>query len=171
MAITIEEALVARLLADAGVVAAVGTRISPQQAAQGALDDGPCVVYQQVDTVPVMAHDGPSDLVRWRGVFTAFATSYATAKRAIAAIARPGLLVGFRGVVISGSDSLTILGIFPEEANADDLLPPAHSGETGIHASAQSLMVWYRSSSDVPGALQFSSENLLFGGASLAFNP
>jgi hypothetical protein len=73
----IEEALVTRLLADATVAAAVGTRIYPLVAPQGAAM--PHIVYQRISGPRVHTHQG-SDLAHPRFQFACNAATYAAAK-------------------------------------------------------------------------------------------
>lgn len=73
----IEEAMVTRLLADATVAAAVGTRIYPVAAPQGATM--PHIVYQRISGPRVHSHDG-SDLAHPRFQFACNAATYAAAK-------------------------------------------------------------------------------------------
>lgn len=75
---TIEEALKALLVADAGVNAVVAGRVYPVMHPQGA--GLPAVVYRRVSGVRVGQHGTVSGLARPRFQFDCLATTYAAAK-------------------------------------------------------------------------------------------
>jgi hypothetical protein len=102
--VTLEEAIYARLSADAPLAALVGTRIYPVEAPQGVAR--PYVVHSRQDTVN-MARLGPSPRGPWDRVdlaVMAFADT-AEAARAVAAAVRDAL-DGFSGDGVIGSSRL-----------------------------------------------------------------
>jgi len=74
----IEAAVIAHLLADAGVEALVEDRVFPVSLPQGARL--PSVVVARVDGAPLLADDGPSGLSNPRLQIDCWGSSYASAK-------------------------------------------------------------------------------------------
>lgn len=89
-----EEALVALLMADAGVGAALGTRIWWARAPQGQ-PERPYCVLRLVSGPPDYHMGGPSGLVRSRIQFDAYGETYEQAKTASRALA--AAISGYRG--------------------------------------------------------------------------
>lgn len=78
MSTTVEAALVARLMATAGLVALVGSRVYPQVVPQDAAM--PALAYQRISEMPQYSHSGFSALSRTRFQITAEAGTMATVK-------------------------------------------------------------------------------------------
>lgn len=75
---TIEQGLVAELLADAGVAAIVGTRVHPGAVPQnGSL---PAIVYQRISSIRDVDMSGPQSFTQVRIQVDCWHTSYAGAK-------------------------------------------------------------------------------------------
>ena len=94
----VEEALYARLAADAGVVHLASTRIYPLVIPQDA--DLPALAYQRITYSPVREHAGVSDWAAGRFQLTCTAATYAAAVGLATAVRR--CLDGFRGVLAGG---------------------------------------------------------------------
>lgn len=132
----IEQAIVAKLLADATLAALVGTRVYPGLAPQGAA--APYLVYQQADRQKVHTLGGVVSLNNYRMRFDAFGSSYANAKATAAALA--SALDGFSGLV--GSGAIKVQGAFLE-SEEDDLDEPVHGGETGVYSVGADVSIWF----------------------------
>lgn len=81
---TIEEGLVAHLMADSSVTDLISTRLYPLVVPQDA--SLPAVAYQRISGPREHAHDGPSGLARARVQFTALGSTYAEAKSVVTAL-------------------------------------------------------------------------------------
>ncbi len=90
-----EEALIARLLADTGVAAIAGARVFPGSRPQGAAL--PAVVLNQISGGPLYADDGEVGLEQARIQIDCWAESYAAAK--LLARAVTASLSAFEGTV------------------------------------------------------------------------
>lgn len=102
---TIEDGLVALLLADSGVSALVGTRIYPLKLPQ---DDGlPAIRFQRISGERVRTLDGPTGLVRPRIQIDAYGKTYAEAKAVAEAV--EALLDGYSGP--AGTDQIEAVSL------------------------------------------------------------
>lgn len=84
MPLSIEQALYKELVATAGVVALVGTRVYPVQAPQGT--SLPYVTYEVLRAHPIQEHSGSGGLNGLRISYLCHAPTYAGAKGIAAAI-------------------------------------------------------------------------------------
>jgi hypothetical protein len=106
---TIEEAIYAHLITDAGVSALASTRIYPQTIPQDI--DLPAIAYQRISGPRISAHDGPTGLARARMQLTCQASTY-TAAKGLAMAARRAL-DGYAGIVTTtGNDTVEIEAAF-----------------------------------------------------------
>lgn len=129
----IEEALVARLRADATVAATVAARIYPVAAPQGATL--PLIVYQKISGPREHTHDKAGDLARPRFQFMAIARTYAAAKALINAVRAS--LDNYRGT----TSSVVIDGIYVEnEADQFNLSPDQANNTYAVWLDA---VVWH----------------------------
>lgn len=81
---TIEQGLVAELLADSGVSAVVGTKVHPGAIPQG--QSLPAIVYNRISTPRDVALGGPVNVVGIRFRIDCWHTSYASVKALAAAV-------------------------------------------------------------------------------------
>lgn len=79
-----EEAIIAKLLADAGVSALVGTRVRPMSLPQG--EPLPAITVRRIDGGPTYCDDGESGLATGRVQIDTWGTTYADAKGAARAV-------------------------------------------------------------------------------------
>ena len=79
-----EEAIIARLLADPGVTAIVGTRVHPGSVPQGTAL--PAIVFNRVDGAPLYSDDGEAGLETERVQIDCWSDSYSEAKRLARAV-------------------------------------------------------------------------------------
>ncbi len=134
---TIEEALVALVTADAPMLALIGTRIYPTQPEAKATF--PYVIYEQADAKTTMTYGGPKRLNSWTMDLECWALTKASAKAVSKALRN--LLLGHRG----DSGGLFIQGIF-DQTESDDSASPQHGDERGLFAVSMTLELWYRAS-------------------------
>lgn len=80
----IEAVLYAKLIADSGLSALIGTRVYPNVIPQNATL--PAIAYQRISTRQTVSHSGPSNLYRPRFQFTAVSTTYANVKAVAGAL-------------------------------------------------------------------------------------
>ncbi|SDP40613.1 Protein of unknown function [Filomicrobium insigne] len=99
-----EEAMIARLLADPGVAAYASTRIYPVSRPQG--DLLPAVTLQRIDGGPTYSDDGETGLGNARVQIDTWAATYEVAKTLSRAVTAS--LSAFHGIV-GGIDFQTIL--------------------------------------------------------------
>lgn len=126
-----EEALVAKLLASAGVTALVGNRINWTRRPQG--NATPAVVLNMIDGSPGYTLAGPDGLYRNRVQVDCWAKTYAQAK--LTARAVDAALSGFKGV--SGGVSFRAVFI---DSERDDY---AAEGPDPLNRTMLDLMVWH----------------------------
>lgn len=107
---TVDEAIIALLLADSEVTSRVAERVDPGVRDQGAPLPG--LVVNGFDPIPHMNHDGPSDLSEARVQIDAYAETYAQARGLSGAVVR--LLHGYRGDVAVDGQTVQIQGVFHE---------------------------------------------------------
>lgn len=79
-----EEALIAKLLADGGVAALVGTRVYPVARPQGSVF--PAVTLATVSNVPVYTNDGESGIAEARVQIDCWGETYGSVKTAARAV-------------------------------------------------------------------------------------
>lgn len=103
---TIEEAVVARLLGTAAVVALVGTRVMPQGTGQLVDRSSVYVTYSRADGRPVQDHGGPSGLRQALVTLLAHAPTYGQAKAVQNAVI--AAVDGFRGTVMVGAETVAV---------------------------------------------------------------
>lgn len=103
---TIEEAVVARLLGNAGVAALAGTRVMPQGTGQLVNRETVYVTYNRADGRPVQDHGGASGLRSALITLLGHAPTYAQAKALQNALV--AAVDGFRGVVAVGAGSVAV---------------------------------------------------------------
>jgi hypothetical protein len=80
----IEEAVVARMLADSALAALIDQRLYPLVIPQDVAL--PAVAYQKIDSPKTSSHSGRSDLARSRFQFACLAATYAGAKALASAV-------------------------------------------------------------------------------------
>jgi hypothetical protein len=90
-----EEALIARLIADSGVAAIAAGRVYPGARPQGAAL--PAIVLHRIDGAPLYADEGEVGLAEARIQIDCWATTYGEAKTLARAVT--GALSGFAGTV------------------------------------------------------------------------
>jgi len=105
-ATTLEEAVYSLLVANAGVLALLSTRIYPLVVPQDA--SMPALAYQRISSVPVRSHSGFASLTRTRMQITCEAATYASAKAVAVAVRRA--VESYVGTV----GSVSIRGAFVE---------------------------------------------------------
>lgn len=111
MSATIEEAVVARLLAVSGVTDLASSRIGPPPLDQDATL--PAIVYQRISSNRTLALDGPTGKGEARIQLTCWAETYPAAV-ALGNAARIALN-GYRGTVtVAGGETLAVQGILVE---------------------------------------------------------
>lgn len=137
----IEQAIYARLAADATLSALVGTRIYPDQGQEDA--DLPFVVYDQAEEERVRTMTGYVSLGRQQMRLEVTAATKSSAKAVVAAL--KGSLDGYAGPV--GSGTLSVAGIF-HEGEASGAEPPYHANALGEYTAELTLSIFY-STSDV----------------------
>lgn len=131
---TIEEAIYAKLLADAGVAARIGTRLYPAQAPQRATF--PLGIYNEATQRSVYTMAGVLNLGLWSMRLEFYGDSYADAK--LSRNAARSALDGFRGDI--GSGTVTVRGVFNESGD-DGVEVPIHADEFGIFRAGLDLAV------------------------------
>ncbi len=136
---TIEEAILARLEADATVTSVLDGRIYPQQVQQGA--SFPAASYQNAGTRQAVTLDGLTDHYETRLKVDTYGLTYASAKAAADAV--NDSLAGFVGVLGSVGNQLRVRGIL-QPAASDEIEPPQHGAEGGIHKVALDYLVIYQ---------------------------
>ena len=129
----IEQDLRTYLLAQAPVSALIGTRIFPLRLPQGVTL--PAVTYQRISGVPVISHDGASDLARARIQVDCWAASYAA--MAGLAMAIRTALSGYRGPM--GNNGATAARVI----NQIDLSEP----EPALWRRMIDVAIWHREDS------------------------
>ena len=140
---TIEEAMVAMLAADATLTGLVGTRVYPQEAPQ---DEAlPLVLYTTSDPSQAESMNGWVDLYDQAFRFDCYggdsSGSYASAK-AVAAALRSRLHAFARGPVVLADGTVYVRGI-SDDGGEDGLEPPAHGEERGVDYCAVQVRVWW----------------------------
>jgi len=115
--VTIEQGLVAELLADAGVSALVGTRVHPHVIPQ----DGelPAITYQRISSQREMQMDGPLSLIRVRMQVDCWSSSYSGAKSLADAVRSALNGVGIRSPKTLGSESVQLVFLESDNDLAD----------------------------------------------------
>jgi len=126
---TIEEAVYARTVGDAGVAALIGTRCYPLVVPQDATM--PAIMYQRISGSPERSHSGFSGLSETRFQFTCEADTYASAKAVAQALRR--CWESFAGAV----GSIAIGGAFVE--NETD----GYSEETPAPVVRMDVSIWH----------------------------
>lgn len=111
---TIEEAITAHLLADAGVAALVATRVYPVKMPQR--PTYPAVTYFRVSGPREHSQSGPSGLAHPRFQLDCMAATYAGAKTLAAAVRLA--LDGFRGSM-GGGGGVDVNAVFIEDDRDD----------------------------------------------------
>ncbi len=105
----IEEALVAHLLANAGVIAYVGNRIYPLVIPEGV--ELPAIAYQRISTPRESTHSGPSGLASPRFQFSCVSGKYSEANGLVNAVRRA--LDGYKGTM-GGVNGINVGAVFVE---------------------------------------------------------
>ena len=140
---TIEEAIVSVLEADATLTALVGTRIYPQEAPQD--ETLPLVLYATSDPSQAESMAGWVDLYDQAFRFDCYggdsSGSYASAK-AVAQAVRDRLHAFARGPVTVDGETVYVRGI-SDDGGEDGLEPPAHGEERGVDYCAVQVRVWW----------------------------
>jgi nitroreductase len=135
---TLEEAIIKRMNAYAGLVSLVSTRVYP-----GAVPEDierPAISYQKVSSQPLLTHSGPTGWARSSMQFTIAADDY-SGKKAVAEQVRK-CWDGYAGTIaLSTADSLAIgLARIDDRSDVDEAQVTAALGEridvTFIHAEA-----------------------------------
>ena len=126
---TIEEAVYARTVGDAGVAALIGTRCYPLVVPQDAAM--PAIAYQRISGAPERSHSGFSGVSETRFQFTCEANSYASAKAVAQALRR--CWESFAGTV----SNIAIGGAFVE--NESD----GYSEETPAPVVRMDVSIWH----------------------------
>lgn len=134
----IEEAIYARLKADAALGALVGERIFPGQAPTDA--QRPYVIYEEAAQERVRTLTGYAGLNRWAMHLDFYAGTRAQAKAVRAKVSE--LLDGFRGD-LGPSGEITVQGVFHDDQDSGTE-QPIHGDETGEHRLSLDLSVWFR---------------------------
>lgn len=139
----VEEALVQILRADAGLVALVGTRISPNYLVQATAY--PALYYEQTDEVEQAMLQSPGATGLVTAVFDLIAVSkgvgnVADCKRTAEAARKA--LIGFQGGAVADpldvSRSIEVQKIFPADVGTDHEYDPVSQ----IYRFARSFNVW-----------------------------
>lgn len=142
----IEQAIYAHLTTAPALAALVGTRVYPDQGAEGATL--PFVVYEQAEQEkqrvlaphPTHATPGYVGLTRWSMHIEIIAVTKASAKAVRNAVI--AALDGFHGTLGTGAGSLTVAGVFndAEESGAE---PPQHAEGLGEYRWGIDLSIWF----------------------------
>lgn len=127
-----EESLTALVLADAGVAAIVGTRVTwltrPQASAL------PAIVLQLISAIPVDSDEGDSGLVASRVQIDGWATSPLDAKKTIRAVKQR---LSGRQDQHSGTE---FQGIFTEDER--DAVEETHAGQV-VYRAGLDIIIWH----------------------------
>ena len=135
----VEEALYARLAADAGVSALVSARIYPEQAVQA--DTFPLVTYSEASAEFLYSLAGRINLNKYSMHLDVYASSYSSAKAVRAALM--ACLDGMQQTAI-GAGTVTVLGSFLEQGESGHEAP-IHADEYGIFRAGLDVSIHYQS--------------------------
>ncbi len=130
---TIEQAILTALLADAGLIAVVGERIYPVLAPQDVVK--PYIVFSKISAPRDHTHDGGSGLVNARFQFSCFATTYQVAKQVAGLI--QAVLQGYSGT-LGGAGGVVVNGCFYEDET--DLYEP----DSALFHVAVDYRLWHQ---------------------------
>lgn len=133
----IESAVYTAVIADAGLTAAIGSRLYPAVAPADA--DLPLAVYLGTGDRELLSVRGGVVLRGWAVHLDVFAAGYAAAKSAAAAI--EAAFRALRGQAI-GSGAYKVRSV-RRETRDDSHLPPVHADERGTFSVGVDLVVWY----------------------------
>lgn len=141
----IEQAIVARLKANATITALVANRIYPNHAPQSqGVPTYPYLVYARESATHGIAVSGPSGIASANITVAVYAqgpTEYADAKTLTDTIRGPatsGGLHGYAGTVAG----FKVLGIFLQ-SDKDEYLSPQHADEFGVQGVPSEFLVWW----------------------------
>jgi hypothetical protein len=130
----VEEAMVARMKADAALKVRVGQRIFPaEQALEG--EALPLILYGTVENVPAITHDGASTSDKNTFDVTIWAADYADCKRVLRSLRN--LWHGYRGAYAD----FWFQGVFLR-GGYDEYEQPQHDDERGLFSLTVTLEVW-----------------------------
>jgi hypothetical protein len=105
--VSIEQGLVAHLLADSAVAAIVGTGVYPGAIPQG--KDSPAIVYNRISTDRDIDMDGPSDFVRVLMQVDCWHTSYSQVKALADAVRAAINGAGIASPKLLGAESVQLV--------------------------------------------------------------
>lgn len=131
----IESAVYAAVIVDAGLTAAIGSRLYPAVAPADA--DLPLAVYLGTGDRELLSVKGGVVLRGWAVHLDVFAAGYAAAKSAAAAI--EAAFRAIRGQTIGAYKVRSVR----RETRDDSHLPPVHADERGTFSVGVDLVVWY----------------------------
>lgn len=133
----IEQAIYARLAADAPLSALVAARIYPEAAVQS--DTFPLVTYSEAEASFTYGLAGRINLGKYQMHLDCYALSYLTCKSARAAVM--ACLDSLQATI--GAGTVTVLGAFLESGDSD-MAAPIHADESGVFRAGIDVAIHYR---------------------------